>query len=280
VAGGMGARDIHDRYCVEQGVTRPIYVTVVNAWEHAVRHTSNHQDQQYLTGNKDKLFVCFNRISRAHRIALIALLYERNLVDRGYYSFFLGAHGGATFHQCMDDTKTKTTPELFSLVNAQIMEHFPEFPLRLNVESISQNVNYHQESDRQYYDTAYFSLVTETFFFKTVSLGFDEESVFFSEKTFKPIYAKHPFITLNRPYALQSLRKLGYKTFSPFFNESYDLIENDEQRLGAVVDEVERLSRLTPEEWVTWSLGIAEIVEHNYYVLHNKINHEFEYLGR
>lgn len=32
----------------------------------------------------------------------------------------------------------------------------------------------------------------------------------------------HPFIVYGSPFTLKSLRELGFKTFSPFIDESYD----------------------------------------------------------
>ena len=141
-------------------------------------------------------------------------------------------------------------------------------------------MNYVKADDDQYYQNSYFSLVTETFFFKTIeknSKVVDENSVFFSEKIFKPIICKHPFIMMNRPYSLEYLRKIGYKTFAPFIDETYDTIEDDEDRLLAVVNEVERLSKMTDDEWIAWQENVRDIVEHNYKVITSKtiLDHGF-----
>jgi hypothetical protein len=73
--------------------------------------------------------------------------------------------------------------------------------------------------------------------------------------------------------SLVYLKKLGYKTFSPYINEHYDTIKNDEERLTAVWSEVERLCAFSDEEWLEWQNGIIDIVEHNYNVLINKTNY-------
>jgi hypothetical protein len=280
LTGGMNARDIHDRYCREQNITHPIDIAVVNGWEHsAIIHNEKMPPQVYTPSNKERLFLCFNRISRYHRIALLGMMYELDLVDRSFYSFFLGGYG-STFRRYFNGMKDRIGTEWFARINKQILLHMHEFPLRLNVETSGENVNHTIESDRSYYDKTYFSLVTETYFFRASGLDHDEESVFFTEKTFKPIFAKHPFIALNRPRALHYLREMGYRTFTPFINEEYDTIENDQQRLVAIVAEVERLSKLTPEEWLDWSAGVADIVEHNHqHLMHKKIQ-DFEYKGR
>ena len=72
---------------------------------------------------------------------------------------------------------------------------------------------------------------------------------------------------MNRPNSLEKLRELGYKTFHPYIDETYDTIENDQERMVAIVDEVERLNKLTDSEWLEWQNGIKDIVEHNHNLL-------------
>jgi hypothetical protein len=91
----------------------------------------------------------------------------------------------------------------------------------------------------------------------------------FSEKLFRPVKFKHPFILAARPYSLKVLREYGYKTFHPYINENYDLIENDEERLLAIVEEVKRLCTFNDDQWLTWQKNIKDIVEHNFQVLNN-----------
>mgnify|MGYP000079224382 CR=1 FL=1 len=108
------------------------------------------------------------------------------------------------------------------------------------------------------------------YFLENVNL---ESNVFISEKTFKPIAAMQPFIIVGSQHALKYLRKLGYKTFSPYINEHYDTIENNEDRFNAVWTEVERLCAFTDSEWLEWQKGIVDIVNYNYDVLTNKTSY-------
>lgn len=65
-----------------------------------------------------------------------------------------------------------------------------------------------------------------------------------TEKTYKVMSCSRPFIAFSTPYFLKELRELGYKTFHPIIDESYDEIENDSLRLTAIANEVERLCNL------------------------------------
>lgn len=273
---GLEAELLHREFCHRKDITNQIRVRVVNSWEREMAKT-NELPMTYVPGIRDNLFLSFNRMARSHRIALLGLMYERGLVDKGHYSFFTEAYG-SKLPQQIQHIKEFVSKPLHNKIQKQILSNLHHLPLKLNVDSVLVNPNYHMESDYQYYATSYFSLVTETFFFKNVKdYGYTEDSVFFSEKIFKPIYAKHPFIMLNRPYALDFLREMGYRTFSPYINEQYDRIENDEQRLLAIVDEVERLSKMSPREWILWTEMVKPIVDHNHKVLMSKKPHQFEF---
>jgi hypothetical protein len=63
------------------------------------------------------------------------------------------------------------------------------------------------------------------------------------------------------------LRERGYKTFSPFIDESYDEIENNHLRLQAVAEEVKRLSK---SDLVEFTYQIKDIVEHNEKILRSQ----------
>ena len=60
----------------------------------------------------------------------------------------------------------------------------------------------------------FLNIVTETLF--------NSESIFISEKTYKPIYLCQPFIIFGNPHTLKKLKQLGYKTFDKWIDESYD----------------------------------------------------------
>ena len=113
------------------------------------------------------------------------------------------------------------------------------------------------------YEDSYFSLVSETYFFENTGRAF-------TEKTFKPIAYTHPFILMGDPYSLVLLKQLGYKTFHPFIDESYDNEPNSVARLKMILHEVDRLSNLTELELFEFIDGVREITIHNYDVLVNK----------
>ena len=281
---GFQAHELYESYCIENNITDKINIRVISAWErHVVRTTNTSIEPKYEVSVREKTFLCFNRIARRHRIALLGLLYSKNLIQKSFYSFFTTLYGDTPIELAMINLKNYITEDLYNLVLENFNNHKHEFPLKLNSISGDDNVNYVKDDDYKYYDNSYFSVVTETFFFRHPQTNiladaiYDEISIFFSEKIFKPIICKHPFILLCRPHSLEYLKKLGYKTFSPYIDESYDLIENDEERLIAIVNEIQRLSEQTNEEWIEWQKNVLPIIEHNYQVIINKKITDFEF---
>lgn len=282
VTAGLQANQIYDQYCQEYGITEKINIIVLNSWERHIQLSTKRNDLHYkfnyFIGAKQKTFLCFNRILRAHRIALLGLLYERNLVDGAYYSFFQDLRWDGRGSHWSEWIQHELSTSLRDRVTYSLKQQEHKFPLLLN-NGDGSNTNSVLHSDIELYRNSYFSLITETFFFKILNNYWDESSVFFSEKVFKPIACRHPFIIVSRPRSLEYLRKMGYKTFHPFINESYDSIDDDEVRLNAIVDEVQRLSNQSSDQWINWLMNVAMIVEHNQKTLFNKGRDSFQFVG-
>ena len=81
-----------------------------------------------------------------------------------------------------------------------------------------------------------------------------------TEKTFKPIVLKQPFILASNCGSLEYLRKYGFKTFSSVWDESYDSLSDDE-RIPAIAD---LLVELEHADWTSIQKQCDPIVRHNY----------------
>lgn len=92
----------------------------------------------------------------------------------------------------------------------------------------------------------------------------DASYLFLTEKIFKPIKMKMPFIVYARPHALRKLKEYGYKTFSSLWDESYDEIHNVNKRMDAIVQLVQSLNKLTTKELYDKIQDIKDILQHNY----------------
>lgn len=71
----------------------------------------------------------------------------------------------------------------------------------------------------------------------------------YTEKTIKAIQTKQIFILAGNHHTLKLLRKDGFKTFDGIIDESYDNIEDRDQRIQAITKEVKRLCAISNEQW-------------------------------
>ena len=111
------------------------------------------------------------------------------------------------------------------------------------------------------YLDAWIELVSETF----------GENVYFeTEKTFKPIVTKTPFIIQAAPGYLEYLKTKGFKTFNSLINENYDKEQNLEKRTKIIADLLEDIIKNSAKDFYFAS---KDILEYNQKRL-------FELLGR
>jgi len=89
------------------------------------------------------------------------------------------------------------------------------------------------------------------------------DNAWITEKTVKNLYVGKPFIMYSGPRSLELLRKQGFKTFSPWLDESYDVIENSYLRLEAIKQEIDRIASLSYEELTRMQEEMLPIFEYN-----------------
>jgi hypothetical protein len=92
-----------------------------------------------------------------------------------------------------------------------------------------------------------------------------------TEKTWRVMLCKRPFIAASTPYFLKGLKQLGFKTFSPFIDESYDNIEDNDNRVSTLLNEIKRIINLPENEHNYIITQCKDICEYNYQLL--KVHH-------
>ena len=89
----------------------------------------------------------------------------------------------------------------------------------------------------------------------------EEGTVFLSEKVFKPIATHHPFIVMGNKHSLKEMKKLGYKTFSKWIDESYDNNPLDFERFEMALHQLELLAQQHPAQV---QQELRPVLEHNH----------------
>ena len=110
--------------------------------------------------------------------------------------------------------------------------------------------------DINLYKNSYFSLVSESVFF-------ERWNNFTTEKILKPIQQLHPFLVLGKPHTLKYIKSYGFKTFSDYWDESYDEEIIDSKRLFKVYNIFKELCNKTDEEWIEIYKSLKNILIYN-----------------
>lgn len=183
------------------------------------------------------LFLSYNRQYRYHRIKLIIDLYENNLIDRGLISV----------------NKIEDVPyDVSENTKRFLLEQTP-----IHIDSV-QTLKYNLAINitTEDYEKTFVSLVTETMA--------EKNTLFFSEKIWKPIMVGHPFLLLGNLGSLRYLKSLGYKTFDRWFDESYDDEPEMEKRCIMIVNELNKYKTKSVDELKQIRYEMNEVCEYNY----------------
>ena len=213
--------------------------------------------------NREKKCLMLNRRLRPHRLIILSLLHYDKLLDDISASFDMDliytadagldlvSGGGYNNEPYLKDvvTRAKMSTGYHGLNKLK--------KRTVDYDDINSVWGFAFES-KEIYEKTYFSIVAETLFY--------EVGNYISEKTFKPIAHLHPFVIVGRPHTLKKLQQLGFKTFSDFWDESYDTIEDNSDRMVAVYSVIKKLIQLNNSGWDT-------IMEKLFYVLEYNRNH-------
>lgn len=110
------------------------------------------------------------------------------------------------------------------------------------------------------YNKTCYSIIAETYSFSNGLITWNDWTLL-TEKTAKPIIAKRLFIMFGGRGYLTHLHRLGFQTFHSVIDESYDSIEDNQQRWSSAFAQVEYLCQQPQEEILE---KIAPILEHNH----------------
>lgn len=77
---------------------------------------------------------------------------------------------------------------------------------------------------------------------------FDDSRHHLTEKILRTIACGRPFVLASTPGSLQYLRQYGFETFDGLIDETYDTVLDPQQRLEAIVQELQRISSMNSDE--------------------------------
>ena len=262
-----GARDIMATvdYAAELNSKQSIPVILTSEFESTIQRTERIRPTMVDIGPTDQFnrkFINLNRQWRPHRPAFVAMLTVRGLLEQGYVSLAEHADDGYAFYWDLYwDRIIQRHPDWGSLLNDHKTVIVNTTPLTVDGWDPRINPEWADQASHWMYQNSYFSIVSETNFYR------EENTRFLTEKTFKTVIHRHPFILITRPHTLALFKEKGYRTFAPLINEAYDLEQDDCKRMNMVLEETERLCSLGPTELREFVNGTRAVCDYNYNVL-------------
>ena len=200
-------------------------------------------------------FLCLNRTIRPHRIFMFTqIASDEELRNRTDLSM------GAIDPKLINFSKTlkRDISEDYKYSKEKLINFLQTYdqtvPFVYDVEDVDKNNQATTLNLKAHLDT-FVNIVTET--------SHEDNAIFFTEKTFKPIMCAQPFIMVSSPYTLKKLHEHGFKTFSKFWDESYDEEEDFTKRMEKITDVLYEIASWDLEKCKEVYMKMQKILKHN-----------------
>ena len=247
--------EIKDTFCRENNFYDWYY------FFHGFAALSWYQDFKYFpqVENKfTKVFICLNRLTtkdRSYRLFLVSKMLEKDLVKHGNVSLCLTDPSQGTWQQELAYTESK----LSDYAKETIQQNLSKLSGSLVVDKenpVGELSAYAGPEDFKLNQSALWHVVPETvFYYKKLHL---------TEKIFKPIVSRRPFILVGGVGNLAYLKRYGFKTFDKWIDESYDSEEDGDKRILMIIEQLEKLCKLSQEELTVMHREMEDILEYNF----------------
>jgi len=186
-----------------------------------------HYNQHYPSARPTRLiktaFTSFNRKHTEYRNQLFEFLRNNDLLYSGYVNFAF---------------------KNFSTLVGELPDDYEE------------NKWASESAIYGYYRASNFDIIIET------ASNINDNQRFITEKTLRALALGQPFLVFNGVGTLKYLQSQGFETYKALWDESYDNIDDPQQRFDAITDQVKLLiqNRAVFEQKI-----LKEIGEHNQY---------------
>ena len=199
---------------------------------------------------RKKKFTCLIRADKLWRKIYASYIVQMNMVNQGFFSYT--GYKYDTSHKGLDDASL--WQDYDNTLQQDMLSFEMQMPFTCD-QLNDQEHNNHKLIHEEYFNQAYFNYVVET--------HFDNDTIFLTEKTFKPILNLQPFVIVGNPGSLRLLKDLGYKTFDTVIKEEYDNIVNHKDRMSQILKISFDLTNLSHKHHMRIQQIISQSLQHN-----------------
>jgi hypothetical protein len=222
-----------------------------------------------------KTYITFNRLTsgeRIYRSLFINELYKSDLLESGYISYSKECPDGGNFadNLRMGVTNQKLNPTIVEEAITNIS----------NIDSLRIDFAEDEYIPNQSMVLSPIKELMESFVFIVTETCYWQDKTHLTEKIFKPIVLRMPFILVGCVNNLAYLRDYGFKTFNEYWDESYDTIADPILRLQAITKIIKSLSELSSDQLQYMLNEMSPILEHNYKLFNSPdfVKNEWDHL--
>lgn len=202
-----------------------------------------------------KLFSIFCRASREWRFHFFCDMIKYGLLDKSIYSYMKASPYPEDPHPTEISEIKKMIPLKYRLL--------PK--IRNEINTWVDNMPYTLvENIYDYYSPILFDAISNSHIHIVLETMVIGQIHHVTEKTWKAISVKKPFIIYGVLGSLQWLHTRGYKTFHPYINEDYDLEQDPIRRKDMIIREMTRISNLADDELAQLIENCTPTIEHNH----------------
>ena len=248
VSGNLLEEDLYKNFCKKHNIKERMKVVPLCMWDAMAYFNIGGDENKFLDNRLEVLeerfthyFINLNRRIRPHRSWFTSKLFDMPehwrqishdaIEDPQRYKNFLMQNA------CPDD-KAEKAKQILS-------ENCP-----LIVDTDRFDINWANSDLEELHLESLFSVVSETW-----QQDWNKTSMFFSEKTFRPMKLGQPFLIYGQQNCHKYLEKMGYELYTEIFDYDFDRIADDYERGESLYNEVIRvcnkLDEMTKSEKVS-----------------------------
>ena len=211
-----------------------------------------------------KKFGIFIGRSNALRLSLASYIYS-NYQNQSLINYHFNIHDD--FHSANIGLEEIMRQRSINDVK-QEAELLKNCPLKTNIDVqtiiIDKSLSINPAQQLFLQDKSLFTQLYKNFLVEIVCESYFTGQTFFpTEKTWRPILLKTPFMVQGPVNFLKNLKSLGFKTFNDYWDESYDE-DPSWVAVQTIKNNLDTLSKLNDLEIYEMYLSMKDILEHNY----------------
>lgn len=215
---------------------------------------------KYKTFDYKYNFISLNGTRKKHRVMLVRQMYQQKNFVYSYYPFEDEGQLDHTFDIESERKYLNELTELNEIYDPDIFDSVIDKPLIEQtreevVDKMENKWQAFQHSVPLEYIQSCVDLVTDAFF---------DDGLSFTEKTWKPVAHKKPYILMSSRNVHKYLKIMGYELYDELFDYSFD-DKDFNKRFKSIVKQVKNLCEIPTKDFSNEILKLNDKIEHNYH---------------